>query len=269
MVTKTTSDYVVNLIKNGKRFDGRKLEQMRDLKIEYNISKNAEGSARVTLGKTIVIAGVKLGLSTPYPDSPDQGVLTTSAEFLTIAAPEFEAGLPGEEAVELARVVDRGIREGHAIDLGKLCIKEKEKVWMVFLDLLIINHDGNLIDAAGIAALAALTHAKMPNLVMDGEEYTTNRENMTEPVPLQDLPIPVTIRKNGSAHIVDTTAIEEDAISGRLTVTTKANGNICAMQQGGTNSFTVDEINSIVAMSQKIGEKIRKENFGHVKHHKG
>ncbi|MFH1471443.1 MAG: exosome complex protein Rrp42 [Nanoarchaeota archaeon] len=266
MITKITSNYVINLIKNGKRFDKRKLDEMRDLKIEYDISRNAEGSAKVTLGKTVIIAGVKLGLSTPYPDSPDKGVLTTSAEFLTIAAPEFEPGLPGEEAVELARVVDRGIREGHAIDLGKLCIKEKVKVWMVFLDIMVINHDGNLIDAAGIAALAALTHAKMPNLIVDGEEYTTNRDNMTEPVPLQDLPIPVTIRKNGGAHIVDTTAIEENAIHGRITVTTKANGNICAMQQGGANAFTIEEINSIVAMSQKIGEEIRKEHFHPSKH---
>ncbi|VVB59590.1 Exosome complex component Rrp42 [uncultured archaeon] len=261
MITKVTSDYVINLIKNGKRFDARKMDEMRDLKIEYGISKNAEGSAKVTLGKTIVMAGVKLGLSTPYPDSPDEGVLTTSAEFLTIAAPEFEAGLPSEEAVELARVVDRGVREGHAIDLKKLCIKEKEKVWMVFLDILIINHDGNLIDAAGIAALAALSVAKMPNLVVEGDEYTIDREDMVEPLPLNDLPIPVTIRKNGNAHIVDTTAIEENAISGRLTVTTKANGNICAMQQGGTNAFTVEEINSIVAMSQKIGKEIREKHF--------
>ena len=262
MITKITSDYVVNLIKHGKRFDKRKLDEMRPLKIEYMVSKNAEGSARVTLGKTVVIAGVKLDLATPYPDSPDEGTLTTSAEFLTIAAPEFEAGLPGQEAVELARVVDRGIREGHAIDLKKLCIVHGEKVWMVFLDVLIINHDGNLIDAAGIAALAAIRNAKMPKLVIDGETYKVDRTSeRKEPLPLSDMPIPITVRKNGEAHLVDTTAIEEDSISGRLTITTKANGNICAIQQGGTNAFTPEEIDSVVAISQKMGKKIHDEFF--------
>lgn len=262
MIAKVTSDYILNLLKSGKRLDKRALEQMRPLKIEYGVSKNAEGSAKVTLGNTVVIAGVKLGLAEPYPDSPDEGVLTTSAEFLTIAAPEFEAGLPGEEAVELARVVDRGIREGHAVDLKKLCIKEGEKVWMLFLDILIINHDGNLIDAAGIAALAAIYNAKMPNLVIEGEEYSINRENMAEKLPISDLPIPVTVRKNSETLIVDTTALEENAIAGRLTVATKANGNICAMQQGGTSSFTLEEVEKVVAISQKIGNGIRTAHFG-------
>ena len=127
MIPKVTREYVVDMIKKDKRIDGRKLEEFREIKLETGVSKNAEGSAKVTVGNTTVIAGVKIGLAEPYPDSPDKGVLTTSAEFMPMAAPEFESGPPKEVEVEMSRVVDRGIRESKYIDFEKLCIKKGSK----------------------------------------------------------------------------------------------------------------------------------------------
>lgn len=253
-----TKDYLLNLIKNNKRTDNRKLDEFRDIQIEIGISKNAEGSARVKLGETEVIAGIKLDLAEPYPDSPDEGVLKTTAEFLAIASPKFEGGLPGADAVELARVVDRGIRHAGAIDTKKLCIKEGEKVWIVYVDVIVINHDGNLTDASSIAAIAALLNTKMPKLEKD--EETINREELKNPLPMRDIPIAITIRKMNSNLLVDTNALEEDAIEERVTVITKKDKNVCGMQQG-SGSFTQDEILKIVDLSQKLGEKIRKKHF--------
>ncbi len=45
------------------------------LKLSNDISYKAEGSARVKMGKTEVIVGVKMQLGEPYPDSPDKGTL--------------------------------------------------------------------------------------------------------------------------------------------------------------------------------------------------
>src|SRR3989344_7494439 len=105
------SELIRKMIERGKRLDHRPFDQYREMTIEAGIISSAEGSARVKLGNTEVIVGVKLGVGTPFPDTQDEGVLMVTAELLPLAHPDFESGPPGEDAIELARVVDRAIRE--------------------------------------------------------------------------------------------------------------------------------------------------------------
>jgi exosome complex component RRP42 len=135
------------LLIQDKRLDGRGLLDYREIKVETGIIDKANGSALVLLGKTKVMVGIKVESGTPFPDTPEEGVLTVNAELVPIASPTFETGPPGEQAVELARVVDRGIRESKSIDTKKLCIIPEKKVFIVFVDIYILDHDGNLFDA--------------------------------------------------------------------------------------------------------------------------
>ena len=86
-----------------------------------------------------------MDVAEPYPDSQDKGNLMVTAEFLPLSSPRIELGPPQFDSIELARVIDRGIRESKFIELEKLCIKEGEKVWTVFIDIYSINDDGNLL----------------------------------------------------------------------------------------------------------------------------
>ena len=101
---------MVQLLAQGKRMDGRGLDQLRELKIETGVIPKANGSARVTLGNTQIIAGVKIATGIPFPDTPDKGFLMVNWEILALSSPYAEAGPPSPEAIELARVVDRGVR---------------------------------------------------------------------------------------------------------------------------------------------------------------
>ncbi|MEK6886729.1 MAG: RNA-binding protein, partial [Nanoarchaeota archaeon] len=126
---------IIDMMAKGLRLDGRNADEFRKIKVEYGITKSAEGSARVTLGDTIVIAGVKMEVAKPYPDTPNQGGLMVGAELLPMSSPEFESGPPSDWAVEVARVVDRGVRESHAIDVQKLVIRKGELAWNVIVDI--------------------------------------------------------------------------------------------------------------------------------------
>ena len=249
------SSIVKNLAEEGKRIDGRKADEFRDIEIETGIIENAEGSARVRLGKTEVIVGVKMDVGEPFPDTPDEGILMVGAELAPISHPDFEPGPPREDAIELARVVDRGIRESHAIDTKKLCIKEGEKVWMVFVDIQPINHAGNLLDAAGIGAAAALATAKIPKY--DSKTEAVDNKERKEKLPLTALPIPVSFYKIKENMFVDASLDEEDASTLRFTVTTKDNGNICAVQKSGSESISMEEIKNAIETSITVGKKIR------------
>src|SRR3990167_2098841 len=196
--TNLTKRTLERMFSEGKRFDSRGLLELRDIKIEYNVSKKAEGSARVIIGKTEVIAGVKLQLGEPYPDSPDKGNLMVSGDLLPLASPRFEMGPPDFPAIELPRLVDRAIRESGMIDLSKLVIKEGEKVWTLFIDIYPINDDGNLIDASLIAAIVALHNAKIPPLDKEGKIDYKKESKEKLPLSKEICPISFSFFKLGN-----------------------------------------------------------------------
>ena len=248
--------YIRNKAQKGERIDKRKADEYRKLDIEYNPIEKPEGCAKVTLGRTVVMAGVKVGLGTPFSDRPDEGVLMVNAELAPLSSPSFETGPPSENAIELARVVDRGIRESKCIDLKKLCIKAGEKVWMVFVDVHVLNHRGNLMDAAGMAAMAALRVAVFPEF--DGEEINYDKKTKKK-LPVSDaMPIPITFAKVEDGFFMDPSLEEEQVMGARLTVTTKKNGNIVAMQKGGSAALTQDEIENAFDLAAKKAKEFRK-----------
>jgi exosome complex component RRP42 len=248
------AQYILSLAAKGLRSDGRKPDEFRKIEIEKNPIEKAEGSARVRIGKTDVIAGVKMEVGTPFPDRLDEGALMVSAELSPLASPYFEKGPPGENAIELARVVDRGIRESKAIDMKKLCIEEGEKVWMVCIDIQILNHDGNLIDASALAASVALLGAKIPEY--DGK--TVKYEKKTKKLPVLFKPVPVTIAKVAGNIFIDPSLDEEGAMGARLTITTKDNGNVCSLQKGGSEPLFIEDIEKALDLAVEKSKELRK-----------
>lgn len=255
MASNSLKSYFQKILAEGKRLDGRNVLDIRQpVKVEYGVSKTAEGSAKVTIGNTEVLAGVKLEISQPYPDSPDQGTIMVGAELIPLSNPDFESGPPSIKAIELARVVDRGVRESKAIDFKKLCIERGEKCWIVVIDIVTLNDDGNLIDASALAVLAALKNTKYPAIVDGIIDYKNKTEQCLE---LQKEPIAITVFKVGDHFIVDPTNEEETTIDARLTVTTTKEGLICALQKGGEFALSDDDISSMIDIAVEKAAVLR------------
>ena len=252
-------DTIIKLAAEGKRLDGRGLTEYRQpIEIETNISWTAEGSAKVRIGDTVVMAGVKLSLEKPYNDTSDQGGIMINAELLPLSSPEYESGPPGMKAIELARVTDRGIREAKAIDLKKLCVEPGEKAWFVIIDIVTINDAGNLFDAAGLAAFAALKSAKFP--VVDKETGAIDYKKKTDKsLPLLKEPLPITVYKINGQLLVDPTNQEENSSEARLTVASDNNGIISALQKGGEAPLTIEEIGKMVDLALEKAQFLRGE----------
>ncbi|UCC33808.1 MAG: exosome complex protein Rrp42 [Candidatus Bathyarchaeota archaeon] len=247
---------IAELIAKGKRLDGREMTEYREVKIEKGFVERAEGSARVRLGKTEVMVGVKIGLGAPFADVPNQGVLTVNSELVPLASPSFEPGPPNEDAIELARVVDRGLRESKAIELEELCVIPGKKVFIVFVDVYVLNHDGNLIDASAIAAFAALLNTKMRKYeVKDGE--VEMKPGYTQ-LPVQNHPIAVTFARINDKLVADPSLEEEQVMDARLTITTGKDGKICATQKGGQGILTQEQILEILELASGKAEELRK-----------
>ncbi len=257
LVTKVRLKQIGAEIEKGKRSDGRGLGDTREFKIEQGLIERAEGSAKVWLGKTEVLVGVKVETGKPFPDTPNEGVQTVNAELVPLAAPNFEPGPPDENSIELARIVDRGIRESKAIDTSKLCIEPGKQVFVVFVDVWVLNHDGNLIDAAALAAMSALLNTKMPNYeVEDGEVKIKPGYSA---LPMKSHPITVTIGKISGKLIVDPSLEEESVMDSRISMAINEEGNICAIQKGGAGYFTPQQISEATKIIKEKAAELRKK----------
>jgi len=249
-------EHIRNALKKGIRIDGRKLDELRPITIETGFLSTAEGSAKVIFGNAEVLAGIKMAIESPYPDTPDDGVLMVNSELLPLSNPNFESGPPSIESIETARVIDRGIRESKAFNTKSLCLVKGEKVWTVAIDVVPLNYDGNLIDMGGLSALIALKNARFPKVNDDGSiDYHVKTDKALD---LQKIPIPVTVCKIGDLLIVDPTDEEEKAVDARLTVTVLEDDKICALQKGGDHSLNMKDIEKMVELAIKISKQLRK-----------
>ncbi|CAH8304694.1 unnamed protein product [Eruca vesicaria subsp. sativa] len=236
-LTVNESKFVETALQSELRVDGRGLYDYRKLTIKFG---KEYGSSEVQLGHTHVMGFVTAQLVQPYKDRPNEGSLSIFTEFSPMADPSFEPGRPGESAVELGRIIDRGLRESRAVDTESLCVLAGKKVWSVRIDLHILDNGGNLVDAANIAALAALMTFRRPDCSVGGEngqEVIIHSLEEREPLPLiiHHLPIAFTFGffNKGNIVVMDPTYIEEEVMCGRMTVTVNANGDICAIQKPG------------------------------------
>lgn len=255
VILELSKDKIVESLKNGIRLDGRKADDYRQVSIKLNISENADGSASVKLGKTEIIAGIKFSPMAPYPDTPDEGTISIGAELLPMASPLFESGPPDEHSIELARVVDRGIRESKCIDFKKLCIREKELVWVAFIDFYVINDDGNLFDCAALASIAALKNARIPKL----ENDKIVKGEFEKSIELKSIPILCTFAKIGNAIVLDPNSAEMHAMDGRFSCASIEGEKFTAFQKGGMASFTQQEIEWCFDVAIKKSSDLRKQ----------
>ncbi len=253
VLSNLKKDYVYNLMLKGQREDGRAFDEIRDITVETNVIDKAEGSAKVQYGNTQVLVGVKLQLGTPFPDSPDVGVIITSLELNPIASPTFEAGPPRENAIEMARVTDRGIRESGAIDLTKLCITEGEQVWMVFIDVHVLNDDGNILDAASLGAIAALMTATVP-----AESAGVGEDFM---MPVREMPVGISVINIGGELMVDPGRNEETTCDTKITITSNQDGSICAMQKSGEGALSEEQVLNAVALACERAAEVRESHL--------
>ena len=257
---KFDPNVVRDMIATDKRAGNRAFDAYRDIQIETGVAPLAEGSCRVKIGDTDVIAGIKAEIGVPYPDSPAEGSISVNSEFLIFANERFEPGRPSDESIELSRVVDRAIRESKAMDFTKLCIEKGEKMWMIGIDIDIMNADGNLIDAACLAATTALTIAKMPEMKKDGKPDKSKKGKNN--LPVNKMAVNTSFVKIEGNIIADPDEREEEAMEAKVTIGTyesldgKESG-ICSMQKGGEGGFTFEELSKIIDLAEVKGKELR------------
>ena len=142
-----------------------------------------------------------------------------------------------------------------AVDFGKLCIKPKEKIWMVWLDMHAVDYDGNLFDACSLGGIAALLTSNVPASKITDIPGVEPMQDF--PMPVKEIPIMTTAIKLGGQILFDPTSMEEKVGGPRLSVSYDRDGNIRAMQKGLNGAFTKDEVRTIVRKGAERAAELR------------
>ncbi|XP_068445172.1 exosome complex component RRP45 [Clinocottus analis] len=227
-------DFLLKAIEEKKRLDGRQTYDYRKMKITFGTDY---GCCFVDLGKTRVMAQVSCELVTPKESRPNEGIMFFNIELSPMASPAFEQGRQSELSVKLNRQLERCLRNSKCIDTESLCVVSGEKVWQIRVDVHMLNHDGNLMDAASIAAITALCHFRRPDVGIQGDEVTVYSPEERDPIPLSIYHMPISVSfsffQQGTYLLVDPCEREERVMDGLLMIAMNKHREICSIQSSG------------------------------------
>ncbi|BAT85178.1 hypothetical protein VIGAN_04268600 [Vigna angularis var. angularis] len=151
------------------RCDGRKRLTYRPILVETGVIPQANGSARVRMGATDVIASIKAELGKPSLLQPNKGKVSIYIDCSSTAEPAFEGRGGDELAAELSNALQDCLLGGKSgagagVDLSSLIVVEGKICWDLYIDGLVVSSDGNLLDALGAAIKAALCNTGIPRV---------------------------------------------------------------------------------------------------------
>ncbi|XP_061764532.1 exosome complex component RRP45 isoform X2 [Nerophis ophidion] len=227
-------DFLLKAIEEKKRLDGRQTYDYRKTMIVFGTDF---GCCFVELGKTRVMAQVSCELVAPKENRPNEGFMLFNIELSPMASPAFEQGRQSELLVKLNRQLERCLRNSKCIDIESLCVVSGEKVWQIRVDVHMLNHDGNLMDAASIAAIAALCHFRRPDVGIQGDEVTVYSPEERDFIPLSIYHMPISVSfaffQKGTYLLVDPCEREECVMDGLLMIAMNKHREICSIQSSG------------------------------------
>jgi exosome complex component RRP45 len=142
-----------------------------------------------------------------------------------------------QDEIILSRILEKAIRRSSALDTESLCIIAGSKCFSLRADIHVLDHDGNLIDAACVGLVTALQHFRRPDVEVEGEKVTIFSSREREPIPLSMLHHPLCVTfsyyDGGAIALLDATLAEEQVREGEVIITMNRNGELCQIAKYG------------------------------------
>ncbi|VVC02957.1 Exosome complex component Rrp41 [Candidatus Burarchaeum australiense] len=216
------------LIVNGKRLDGRELDELRPIKIEAAVLNRADGSAYVEWGKNKVIAGV-FGPRECFPKrdvNPYHATLRCRYRMSPFATSDHGRSGPNRRSTELSKVIREAFQ-------GVVLLEQFPKT-AIDLTVEVLQADGGTRCASIVAASMALADAG---------------------VPMKDLVSAVAVGKINGQLALDLTGVEDNFGDSDIPIAiTSRNKEIVLFQMDGV--LLPEQISQALRMAQSASEHI-------------
>lgn len=220
----------IQLIKDGKRIDGRAFNELRELKITAGVLKKADGSAFIEWGKNKVLAAVyrPREVLPKHLTNPYKAIVNCRYAMAPFSSTEEHGRSgPNRRSVEIGKVAK------HVFE-NAILIKSFPNT-MIDVHMEVLQSDGGTRVAGITAASVALADAG---------------------VPIKDLVCGVSVGKIGGEIVVDLNKEEDNQGSGDMPIVLSLrSGEVLLWQMDGM--FTKEEIRKCFDKAFEAATKIR------------
>jgi len=251
---------VISGVTDNFRVDGRSCFDLRHTLVRTGIVTSCNGSAQVQSTNCNITVGIKVEVGRPSSEEPQCGIVEIAVDCSANASPKFE-GRGGEDlSQEIVFVLNNALIP--AIDRKSLCISEGHKVWIIYIDVLILecNCVSQLIDLSALGIKAALCDTRVPRLIADEEDvndFVLSAESEEYcPLDTVDLPILLTLTRIHDQYVADVTEEESAAGIARLTLAFDNKGRLSYTKKSGLGSLHPDPLKEVLHKASKLAMKI-------------
>lgn len=234
---------------------GRGLNTVRKATVSRGSLKCADGSSIARVGSTTVACGLKLEVGIPEATQPKRGRLSVNVVLSPLCSTKYTIGKSCDEAVSCAHRLQSLVESSRLLDFEQLCIEEGKSVWVIYVDIVCLNHDGNIFDACMLAMMAALQDLRLPDTDVeeDGEVVVTQERNdatmrikFTHPPP-----VPLTFALLEGYIIADPNAAEEALSRGSITLTYTGDGRLLGCKKAGGKAISQAQLQQCMDLASK------------------
>ncbi|WWC92051.1 uncharacterized protein L201_007005 [Kwoniella dendrophila CBS 6074] len=229
------SQYLSRFLTKGYRPDGRKIKGWRDVSINVGSISTAHGSSLIRMGDTTMVCGIKAEVSEPTAQAPNEGYVVPNIDLPALCSPNFKPGPPGDEAQTYSNWLNDLIVSSSTLSPSSLVISPGKAVWVIYIDVVCINYDGNAFDAAVLAVMAALKNVRLPKAKYN-EETTQTICSRTETYPLQlgRIALSCSFGIFSSTHLLpDPTSYETPLLPTTISIALDEDNEACLIRQEG------------------------------------
>jgi ribonuclease PH len=222
------------------RSDGRKLLQMRPVKITRSFLRNPEGSVLIELGETKVICTASVAEDVPrFLQNSDQGWVTCEYAMIPRSTQirmtrESARGRIGGRTHEIQRLIGRSLRS--VVDLFSF---GRRTIW---IDCDVIQADGGTRTASITGAFVALA---------DAFAFLQRKNLLTGP-PLKDTVAAISIGMINKEILLDLNYKEDSQADVDLNLVMTGRGSLVEVQGTAERTpFSEHDLNRMMAISRK------------------
>lgn len=164
------------------------------------------------------------------------------------------------------------LTESRCVDERSLCIEPGKLAWALYIDLICLNHDGNVQDACALAMISALETVLLPRVELpETDDGTTGQVRL--PFPLQMIPLKLNCKpvcttmfaieeQSGVILMSDPNKQEEDFARTFIVICTSSIDKMCLMRKyGGGLGINQQQLDLCISRALDNGIHIRNNFF--------
>jgi exosome complex component RRP42 len=260
LLSSSEREYISEGIDQDIRADGRRRVDFRPFEVELNSIPQAIGSARLKLGQTDVLVGIKADIGRPSMEAPNKGTVNCAVDCSAGVGFELEERQHSERNAELSSVLASILCDSGSLNLEELAIVSGKHCWVLYIDVLVLDFDGNVVDAMILAVRAALGCTRLPSVSIEEGETTevvlSSEPQNSKSLSIENLPVSVTLCQMEKSYIADPSVSEEICSSAAMIIAVQKSGRIAFTRKMASGSLDPSVIMDMVQTAQRIASEM-------------